>query len=265
MELTQRRAPSTGWQKWSASRRGTIAIALVAAIIAGGILVYALSKYRHNVNTADRPATVLVAGKFIAKGTAGAAIGVGQWATPTKVLQKQLTAGAIADPGLLHGQVAAVDIYPGQQLTASDFVGGGLLESRLPRGERAISVVLDQSHGMVGSLHTGNRVDVYVSFPATSSASKIASVRLLSSDVVVLSAGQAQSKVGLLTSSSSQSASVVLQMRSKKAAELAFAEDYGKVWLFLSPASGTRPGGEVVTEQSIVAETQPRAAQGGAK
>ncbi len=266
MEVTQRRPVGSGMGKWSSTRRGTLTIALMSTLIAAVILVVALHKYRQSVETQGKPATVLVAKRFIEQGTSGAAIGVGQYFKTTKILDKQVAQGALASSAALHGEVTAVDIYPGQQLTAADFVGGGLFESKLAPNQRAVSIPLDTSHGLIGDVQTGDRVDVYVSF-AHAGEKGPPFLRLLAADVVVLDAGQVQSGGGIGAAGSiqtSETANVVLEVGVHQAAELAFAADYGKVWLTLRPANGTTPGDETVNEASIVAEN-PQGAPGGNK
>jgi pilus assembly protein CpaB len=255
MEVTHRRPAGSGLGGWSSTRRGTFTIAVIAALIAAAILLVALQKYRASVKVTTKPATVLVASRFIEKGTSGAAIGVGRYFRTTQVGEKQVAQGAFANTAALHGEVAAVDIYPGQQLTAADFVSGGLFYSKLPPNLRAVSVPVDTSHGMIGDIQTGDRADVYASIPKE--FTKPAFVRLLGSNVVVLDAGHQSSGVGLAAvSTHSQTSNVVLEVDAHQAAELAYAADNGKVWLVLSPAHGTRTGSEVITKSSIYAENQ---------
>lgn len=261
MAVTQRRPVGSNVGKWSSTRQGTLAIAVVATLVAAGILVFALHRYRQSIETSSKPATVLVARRLIQKGTAGAAIGVGRDFRITKILDKQVAQGAFASSAALHGEVAAVDIYPGQQLTAADFVGGGLFYSKLPRNGRAVSVPVDTSHGMIGNIQTGDRVDVYVSFPKEGNVP--AYLRLVAPDVVVLDAGQASGGGTLGVNTSNATSNVVLEVDAHQAAELAFSADNGKVWLVLRPANGTHPGGGLVTESSILAENP--GLQGAAK
>jgi Flp pilus assembly protein CpaB len=263
MEVSQRRPVGTGLGKWSSTRRGTITLALTCALIAAGILAFALHKYRQSVATAGKPVTVLVANRFIEKGTSGASIGVGQYFRLAKVSEKQVAAGSLSSSASLHGEVAATDIYPGQQLTASDFVGGGLFYSKLPRNLRAVSVPVDVSHGMIGNIQTGDRADVYASF--ASEPNKPAFLRLIAPNVVVLDAGHVASSAGLAAiGTANQSSNVVLEVGVHQAAELAFSADYGKVWLVLSPARGTSTPREIINELSILAEN-PGVPVGGAK
>src|ERR1700756_2829261 len=118
MELTQRRGTGRSMGKWSSTRQGTLTIALITVLVAAGILVLALHSYRKSIEATGKPATVLVANRLIEKGTSGAAIGVGEYFRIAKILDKQVAQGALASSAELHGEVANVDIYPGQQLTA---------------------------------------------------------------------------------------------------------------------------------------------------
>jgi pilus assembly protein CpaB len=252
MEVTQKRPVGGNLGKLSSTRQGTLTIAAVSALIAAVILVFALHRYRQSVETQGKPATVLVATQFIQQGTSGAAIGVGHYYKSANILQKQVSAGALATSANLHGEVAARDIYPGQQLTVADFVSGGLFYSKLPPNQRAVSIPLTTARGLIGDVHDGDRVDVYASFAEKINPYVPAFVRLVAAGVVVLDAGNLQA--GGLGSANQTSAEsdVVLEVGVHQAAELAYANDYGKVWLILRPANGSRPGGEVVTEQTLL-------------
>jgi Flp pilus assembly protein CpaB len=264
MEVTQRRPAAGNLGKLSSTRQGTLTIAVVSALIAAAILVFALHRYRQSVETQSKPATVLVATQFIQQGTSGAAIGVGHYYKPENIIDKQVTSGALADAAGLHGEVAARDIYPGQQLTSGDFVAGGLFYSKLPTNQRAISLPLDTAHGLIGDIHDGDRVDAYVSFPKEEDPEKPAFVRLVAAGVVVLDAGQLSASGIGSGSTTTDTADVVLEVGIHQAAELAFASDYGKVWLVLRPANGTSPSSELITQTSLLAANQP-VSQGGSK
>jgi Flp pilus assembly protein CpaB len=233
---------------------------VVSALLAAAILIYALSRYRESVNDKNKPVTVLIASQFIEKGTAGDAIGVGHFVRSTRVVGRQATAGALTDPAALHGEVAAADIYAGQQLTAADFVSGGLVSS-LASTQRAVSVPLDASHGMIGDIHTGDHVDVYASFQARTTGLPV--VRLLAPNVVVLKAGQSSGGgIGASNNPTNNVADVVLEVNTRQAAELAYTADFGKVWLDLRPGQGSNPGKEIVTENTILLSNSAGALEG---
>jgi Flp pilus assembly protein CpaB len=263
MELTQRRPERRSMSKWSSTRRGTLSIALVAMLIAAGILAFALHRYRQGIENSGKPATVLVANRLITKGTSGAAIGVGEYFKPSKILDKQVLQGALASSADLHNKVAAVDIYPGQQLTAADFVPGGLFYSKLPRNLRAVSVPVDTSHGMIGNVQTGDRVDVYASFPKE--GEKPAILRLLASNVVVLDAPKGSgTALGGITQTTATS-NVSLEVSVHQAAELAFSADFGKVWLVLRPANGTSPRTNELVDEFSILTSNPGVSREGRK
>jgi Flp pilus assembly protein CpaB len=257
VELTGNNYTRNDWRKLLTTRRGTVLVAGVCALVAAGILVLAMNRYRQNVNTSGNQETVLVAGGLIQKGTSGDAIASGQLFKPTSIAVNQVTAGAIADTAQLHGEVAAADIYPGQQLTASDFTGNGGLPSALAPDQRAMTITLDSAHGMVGQIRNGDRVDVYAGLQANSGRTEPA-LRLLMSNVPVLTAGTNTSS-GLGSSNpQSQESNVTLRVNDNVAGDLAYAADNGKVWLVLRPADATpATQSSAITAQSLLLGSRP--------
>jgi Flp pilus assembly protein CpaB len=141
------------------------------------------------------------------------------------------------------------------------------LAARLARSQRAITVTLDQAHGMVGQVHTGDHVDVYagVSFEPRNGHSEPA-LRLLMSDVQVLQAGAATSGgLGASQNPSSSFSNVTLNVSDTQAGALAYASDNGKLWLVLRPANATTStSSSAVTAQSLLLGSRPIGA-GGSK
>ena len=150
MEFTGSNYTRNDWRKMLGTRKGTIIVAAVCAVIAATILIVALNNYRDSVSSSNNQETVLVASNLIQKGTSGDAIASEQLFQPKSVAAKQVTTGAIADTAQLHGRVAVADIFPGQQLTAADFTSNGGLASQLAPTQRAMTISVDPSHGMVG-------------------------------------------------------------------------------------------------------------------
>src|SRR5215831_10844480 len=151
--------------KLTSTRAGTLALAALAALIAGVAIAVYLNKYRHSINAEGAPVTVLVAKKVIAKGTPGSAIAASGLFQTTTIRESQLRNGALSDPASLRGRVAAQDIYPGQQLTTADFAAGGTTAAgTLTKAERLISIPLDSAHGLIGTVQAGDHVDVFAGF-----------------------------------------------------------------------------------------------------
>jgi Flp pilus assembly protein CpaB len=253
VELTGNKYARGDWRKVLATRRGTVLVAAVCALIAAGAMIFAMQRYRHNVVAENNPATVFVANGLIQKGTSGDAIAAEQLFKPTSVAGKQVAAGAIADATQLHGKVATADIYPGQQLTASDFTGTGGLTAQLTPNQRAMTIAIDTSRGMVGQVHVGDHVDVYADLESGSGHGQ-PFVRLVLTNVPVLKAGSTASGAGLSSTNNQQNqlTNVTLKVNDNQVGALAFAADNGKVWLVLRPANATTTPASAVSVQSLL-------------
>jgi Flp pilus assembly protein CpaB len=218
-----------------------------------------MSSYRKTVGAGVAPQTVFVASQLIARNTPASVIAQGGEFKPVQVHSDKVATGAIADMSTLHGKVAAKDIYPGEQLTAADFTSSGGLAAQLGPNERAVVISLDQAHGMVGTLQTGDHVDVYAGLQLQSTGGQNSPVlRLLMANVPVLKAPSQQSGGAGGASQTTTDSLVTLGVDASQAGPLAYASDNGKVWLVLRPAhaSSTAPP-SMVTVQSLLFGTKP--------
>jgi Flp pilus assembly protein CpaB len=216
------------------TRSGSTAVAVGAAILAGILLFAFVQRYRHNQTAASAATPVFVAKSMIPAGSSADVIASEQLLQRTSVPGSQAQAGAISDSSVLHGRVAAVNIYPGQQITASDFTTGGTVASQLAATQRAVSVPIDAAHGLVGFVHTGDYVDVLGSYTSGNSAGH-GSVTPLLQDVLVLNAPSSNN--GALGGNNSNQ-NILLRVSDQDAARLAYAADNGKVWIVLRPPLG---------------------------
>jgi Flp pilus assembly protein CpaB len=246
------------WRKLLSSRKGAAIVGIACLIVAGGIVVAAMAGYRSSVNTSGNPATVLVAAKPIPRNTPATVLSAQGMFKTSQVPTSQLATGAIVDAAALHGQVAAKDVYPGEQLTTADFTTNSSLPAQLGPSQRAMTVNLDTAHGMIGTIENGDHVDVYVGLNAQGATGQSQPVlTLLLSNIQVLRA-PGQSAGGLASSSSNNNNNVTLAVNTGQAGELAYAADNGKLWLVLRPAdaSATTPP-SMVTVQSLLLGTKP--------
>lgn len=228
-------------RKSLSTREGTIAFAVLAAILALGILLVFMNGYKKSVDDGAQPVTVLVARDNLAKGSPGDVIAEKGLFQATGLKRDQVKDGAITDPASLRGQVAAHDLVRGQQLTTADFTqpANGEL-SRLAGDERAVTIPLDSAHGMLADLHAGDHVDLLAGFevePGGTGRSRPV-LRELLQDVEVLQAPGQDKQGGL--GGASQTKNVVLKVAAADAAEVAFASDNGKLWIVLRPAAGAK-------------------------
>jgi Flp pilus assembly protein CpaB len=250
--------------KLFSTRAGTFILAGFAALLATLVVLVYLHKYRSSVKLGGEPATVLVAKQLIQKGTPGAAIASAHLFQATSIRQSQLPEGAISDPSSFAGRVAARDIYPAERLTASDFVvATNSLVSQLTSNQRAMTLPIDSAHGLIGSVHSGDHVDVYAGFnvtPVDSQGRPLASggqarpvLRLIVQNVPVLGVSASKSGIG-----AGNESDVTLKVSPAQAGKLAFASDNGKVWLVLRPPNGARAAGlNLVTAETMLLGIPP--------
>ncbi|HVL96034.1 MAG TPA: Flp pilus assembly protein CpaB [Solirubrobacteraceae bacterium] len=251
MELTKKRSPLGGGSL--SPRAKTIAAALLAALAAAVLLATFLQKYRSTVDADALPATALVAGSLIEKGTSGEVLAAGEAARPTELTRSDLRPEAVTDPALLKGQVATRDIYPGQQLTAADFAPAAGIATKLAADERAISIPLDGAHGMIGNVSPGDRVDVLGGFLVdTATGRPRPFLRVLVPGALVLEAPPKEQSTGGVSSGSTKLRQVVLRVGQDDAPKLAFAVDNGKVWLLLRGAGADLPKKQLITLESTL-------------
>lgn len=234
----KRRQPRRDLGKMLSTRGGTTLVAAVTALLAAAILLVFLNQYRDSVNGADDMATVLVAKNLIEKGSPGDVVAEDALFQTTQVKKDDLKDGAIADPSNLKGTIATSDVFPGEQLVSGDFANATpTIINRLRGYDRAIAVPLDEAHGMVGNIRSGDHVDVLAGIGLQQGAeNRRATLRVIVHDAYVL---KAPDKAAAGTAAGSGSTKpVVLRVSDRKASEIAFAADIGKVWLVARPKVG---------------------------
>jgi Flp pilus assembly protein CpaB len=231
------------------TRRGTVTLGVIAAVIAGiAVLVY-LNHYRNSVNAKAQPISVLVAKSLIQKGTPGEVVATTGLYQTTSIPKDHVKTGALVDPATLTGKVALADIYPGQQITEADFgAGGNALTQQLARTQRAVVVPLDSPGEVGGQIAAGDHVDVWVGVNAQS-ANGVSRplVQEVMQDMYVLNAGT--------TNGGTASGNVTLRATPHQAGELIYASSNAKIWLVLRPVVGSVTKPPVITANDLLGLT----------
>jgi len=213
------------------TRQGTIAVGIAAAVLAAILLLVYLSNYRNSVKGSTEPVTVLVAKSLIPKGTTGGSLATKNLFVVTTIPKGQLKLGAVSDPAVLRGTIAAADIYPRQQLTTADFTAAsvGALAAQLSGTWRAVALpTLDAAHGLSPDVQAGDHVDVYGQVNGT--------LGLVLSNVLVL-ASPTQATAG---STAPVSGNYILRVPTAKAPRFAYVGQNGTFWLVLRPGHAAR-------------------------
>ena len=219
--------------KLLATREGTIALGVGAAVLAGIVILVYVSQYRRSIDEGAAPVGVLVARSLIESGTSGDVVGQKEMFQVQSTPQDQVKLGAISDPALLRGHYAVNDVYPGEQITAADFAGvtGSAVGTQLVDRERAVAVPVDSPHGLIGTVQAGDKVDMLVSIAGNGGAV----MKTLLQDIYVLQPSVAG---GGGIGSQGASSNMIVKVNPYQAAKIAYAAENGKVWIILRPRSG---------------------------
>jgi Flp pilus assembly protein CpaB len=211
------------------SRGWAIALGIGAIILAAILLVVYLDRYRARANGENAPTPVLVAKRLIPKGTPGTLVASQSMYAATTVPHKEVTVGAISDPAYLAGRAAAVDVFPGSQITTTDFSASAsnLVQSQIVGPERAISVSIDNIHGSLGELQAGDSIDLYIGVGGRGGQ---AEVKLFRPNVKVLAVP------------TSAGGNLVLRIpNAHDAANFAYVADNTQMYFVLRPVVGATP------------------------
>ena len=249
-------------QKLIGSKRGTLFIAILAAVVAGLLVIVYVKRYRDSVSSNSAPVTVLVAKSTIPKCTSGQVVAAQGLYTVSTIRQSQLLEGAISDPASLVGHAAASDIFAGQQLTTAEFSAAATtVASTLTARERVVSIPFDTSHGATPDLNVGDHVDVYAGFnitPVGPTGIPIAGgqsrpvLKLVMQDIPVIK----------ISSGGNSGNEISVKVNDIQAAKLAFASDNGKLWLSVRPASGAKAARPtMVTAETLLLGISPIAVE----
>jgi Flp pilus assembly protein CpaB len=245
-------------QRILSTRGGTIAVSILAAVLAAVILVAYLHRYRESVRAAGTPVTVLVAKGVIEKGSSGDVVANQELYVQREFTKSEVSEGAITDPEALKGHVAGADIFPGEQLTTAKFSGSdtGSLANRITENQRVVTVPVDGAHGMIGQVQAGDHIDVYAGFnvrrltadgrPEPGVAER-AVLRLITEDVLVLDVPQSGSGgIG------GNKAKLTLRVSDEDAAKIAFTADNGIIWTVLRPRANAAPASPAIVSVETV-------------
>jgi Flp pilus assembly protein CpaB len=278
MKMTQRRMARPSLGGLMATRQGAMMLALLCAVCAAGILVFALGKYKSGLKTVSQQATVLVATGNIPRGAQGSSLAARGLYKATPVVASQIAPGALSDAAYLQGKTAATTILPGQQLSAADFTGVVGVTGLLTPNQRAISLAISESPGDNDVLLPGDRVDVYTYFqkrdvvvltdpnvlvlksaagPASTSASAGGTSSTPSTATGTSTAGGSGTPpaAGAGGPSLIAGTSLVLSVSSQEASNIVYAAETGQNYLVLRPIKSTTTPRPLTNLASVIKDS----------
>ena len=236
-------------------------VALLAALVLAGIGTFVLVLF---VNTAEDRALegeevveVLVVQEEVPAGTP-----VGELSGQVeleKVPAKVVNTGAVGDLAQLSGLVAAVNLIPGDQLTAARFVtpeqfSPSRSQIAVPTGLLEITVPLDPSRTVGGTVRPGDTVAFISSFTLDGTESKLILHKVLVTNVQgasVTVAPAATPGTDSRPAAPEGSLLVTLAVDARSAQRVAFAAEFGTIYLAREPADAPAGATDVETIESV--------------
>jgi pilus assembly protein CpaB len=208
-----------------------------------------------------RSVEVLVAGAPIPQGTPAAELA--DLVRTQLVPAKAALPGRVTDLAALAGQVATVDLLPGEQLLAGRFARPDDLQPAgtvaVPAGLHEVSVLLEPQRAVGGRLAAGDRVAVYVSLLFQDGT---ANTHAVLHDVLVTQVQGAPPPVSTEAEGNPETASsgtpvpssslmVTLALTARQAEPVVFGVEHGTVWLGLEPDGADTSGTDVITQGNV--------------
>jgi pilus assembly protein CpaB len=240
-------------------RRLIAAFAALVLLLAGTVVLLAYVRGADARALAGvRTTEVLVADQVIPEGTPAEQLGA---LVRTEVLPaKAVLADRVTDLGDLAGQVATVDLQPGEQLLASRFASPDESQApgtvAVPAGLQEVSVLLEPQRAVGGRLGAGDAVGVVVSLalesgPATHAVLHDVLVTQVQGAPVQAAAQGEPETASAGAVAPSASLMVTLAVSAAQAEAVVFGIEHGTLWLTLEPDGAAVGGTEVITQGNI--------------
>jgi Flp pilus assembly protein CpaB len=237
-------------------RAKNIGLAVGLAAGAAILITIYLGSYRNHVDKGVDLVPVYVAAHDIQEGANGADLSGA--VRRSKILRRNVLAGAVSSPAQLDGMIAAQRIYAGEQITIRQFrplAQQGVL-AKLRGNQRALVVPGDANQLLAGIVKDGDHVDVVANIHYTIKRSGGDDIRRVASRVIlrnlrVLQATEVRS-AGVTSSGSS---SITLALTDSQTQKLFFAMKNGDWTLSLRPVAKPNDSPESVeTLESILGD-----------
>ena len=199
---------------------------------------------------------VLVVDRPVAEGTPGEELA--ELVRTERLPVKAAVPGGVPDLDALTGQVATVDLQPGEQLLAARFAAPEDLTVpgtvAAPAGTSEVSILLEPQRAVGGRLAAGDTVGVHVSL-SDGTTTHVVLNRVLVTQVQGAPApapdGQTTDTAATGGAAPSASLMITLGLRPEQAEAVVFGMEHGTVWLSLEPEGADLDGTEVLTPGNI--------------
>ena len=231
--------------------------ALLLAVVGTVVLLAYVQGADRRALAGARPVEVLVVDQPIPAGTPGEE--VAGLVRTEEVPAKAAVAGRVTELAALAGEVATVDLQPGEQLLAGRFAPPDSLDTPgtvpAPTGTGEVSVLLEPQRAVGGRLSAGDTVGVFVSI-AEPPATHVILHRVLVTQVQGAPAPADAETDPTQTASAGSPAPttsllVTLALPAEQAEGVVFGAEHGTLWLSLETEGTDIDGTEVITPDNV--------------
>ncbi len=241
-------------------RRFVAALAALVLLAAGTAVLLAYVRGADARALAGvRTTEVLVADQAIPEGTPARELTA--LVRTEELPAKAALAGRVTDLGDLAGQVATVDLQPGEQLLATRFAAPEELGTpgvvAVPDGLQEVSVQLEPQRAVGGRLAAGDTIGVVVSQSGQNPRTHAVLHEVLVTQVQGAPAPVEQDAEGGTETASAgravptSSLIVTLAVTAAQAEAVVFGAEHGTLWLSLEPEGARTDGTDVITGDNI--------------
>ena len=234
-------------------------VMVVIAVVLGLMAAYGIFLYARGIKTTveeeNETAKILVAEEDIPIGAGVKKITEQKQASFKEVPKKYVASRAVTETKDFDGQVLAVPVNKGEQITTDHFkynTKAGLAFT-VPEDQLALSIAVDEVKGVSGMIKAGDLVTIIATLPtAKGTGADADQTKILLQNVKVLAVGKTiappkgraeENKSVVSRTSSAEPAKkiVTFSLTPADSEKLVFAEEKGNVWLSLLPASEVEP------------------------
>jgi Flp pilus assembly protein CpaB len=242
-----------------------IVLAVALAALAALLVTFYVANYKKTVQQGEKNVTVYVATKKIEAGMSGGEALRSQSLRTEKVARRSVVPGAISNPAQIEDLVATEAVYAGEQVTVSRFrpVQQRGVRAQLTGNQRAFQLPGDPNQLLVGTLKTGDRVDLVAKFTvkgliANEPEKEKAVVRTVLRDLLVLSAPEGEAAASKLGATQGGT-SIQLALTDAQSRKVFYTTQTGSWTLTLRPVVEPSDSAErVELIETVVCDGLPR-------
>jgi pilus assembly protein CpaB len=238
-------------------------VGVVAAVVLAAVGTFVLVAYVQSAESralaGEQTVDVLVVTQAIERSSK--AEDIGAFVSTERIPLKVRAEGSVDSLADLNGQVAAVDLLPGEQVVSARFITPAQLaeESQIevPEGLQEITVSLEPQRAVGGQILPGESIGLFASFSpdVLPYNSKLILHKLLVTNVQVEQLPQtpAEDEDGNSGPDLAPTGNllITLAVDVEQAERIVFAAEHGSIWLSAEPESASEAGSELRNTENI--------------